>query len=453
MLLFGWSCYATLLLSALVTIAVALILYAVAAPRFGRVLSGFAAIAFVASSIVQPGTAELMLDNVIALLCLLSLLSYRGYLDTGRMIYSFSFGLLAAVGLLIKGNAGCLALLPVFAILIGGNWKLALRWSYWLPALIVAVVAGPWYILTYAQISPGFRYHWGSEFVFVAVPSNAHIMIAAFGPLLFALGVAGFIAVLWRPRPSPANNLNVAAAALLAAVMTFQSIVPAAIQDRYLAPAMPPLTLLAAYAIWLGVTRWFGARRELSFAVVALLLCVSALPWVRDVPPKLRFGIIDAAKQVWAQRKSDNPSVLIVMDGAPEAAAIAELAMNDPARPSLFAVRGSRLLGGGGYNNQDYSPRFESPRDVMAAIDSYAIPLVLLRNVTGQNKWRHIDQVEQARARQPDRWELLYRTGPANATIDLYRIRGNADLKADVDRLTALSAPHGLADKEYKTEK
>ena len=89
----------------------------------------------------------------------------------------------------------------------------------------------------------------------------------------------------------------------------------------------------------------------------------------------------------------------------------------------------------------------------MAAIDSYAIPLVLLRNVTGQNKWRHIDQVEQARARQPDRWELLYRTGPANATIDLYRIRGNADLKADVDRLTALSAPHGLADKEYKTEK
>ena len=229
-----------------------------------------------------------MLDNVIALLCLLSLLSYRGYLDTGRMIYSFSFGLLAAVGLLIKGNAGCLALLPVFAILIGGNWKLALRWSYWLPALIVAVVAGPWYILTYAQISPGFRYHWGSEFVFVAVPSNAHIMIAAFGPLLFALGVAGFIAVLRRPRPSPANNLNVAAAALLAAVMTFQSIVPAAIQeDRYLAPAMPPLTLLAAYAIWLGVTRWFGGRHELSFAVVALLLCVSALPWVRDVPPKL----------------------------------------------------------------------------------------------------------------------------------------------------------------------
>lgn len=444
MLLFGWSRTAVLLLSASVTTAVALILYAVAAPRFGRILGGFTAAAFVASPIVQQGSDAVMLDGSVALLCLLALLAYWRYLDTGRAMYSLLFGLVATAGLLIKGNAGCLALLPIFALLIGRHWRQLRRWSFWLPAPIVIVLAGPWYVLTYGLIAVGFRYHWGWDYTSVAIPANLRIMLTAFGPLLLAAGVAGFIAVCRRPRSGPGDNLMIATAALLAAVLTFQSVAPAAIQGRYLAPALPPLLLLAAYMVRLGAERWFESRREQLVVVAAGLLCLAALPWVLDAPPKRQFGMIDAARQVWTHRLPGNPSVLIAAEGAAESAVIAELAMNDPARPNLFAVRGSRLLGGGGYNAEDYVPRFKTPQEVMAAIDSYAIPLVLVRSMPGHKQWAHIDQVEQARALQPTRWELLYQGGSKSAPVELYRIRGNANAKANIDRLKALSAPHAL---------
>ncbi len=445
MLLFGWSRSAMLLLSASVTCAAALILYGIAAPRFGRVTGGLTAVAFVASPLVQEGSAGLMLDGPVALLCLLALLAYWRYLDTRQARYALLFGLVAAAGLLIKRNAGCLALVPVFALLIGRDWRAPRRWSFWLPALVVIVLTAPWYVLTYGLVAAGFRFTWGWDYISVAVPANLGILLEGVGPLLLAAGVGGFLAICRRPRPGPDSNLMVVAAALFAAVLTFQSVVPAAIQDRYLAPALPPLLLLAVNTVWHAVTRWFGMPRERAAAIAVGLLCLAALPSVVDVAPKRQLGLMEAAREVWKRRLPNNPSILIVADGAGEGAAVAELAMDDPARPSLFAVRGSRLLGGGGYNNQDYLPRFHAPGEVMAAIDDYAIPLVLVRGLPGHNPWLHIDQVEQARALQPDRWELLYRGDADGIPVELFRIRGNAGRNADIDRLRALSAPRALS--------
>ena len=95
MLLFGWSRTAALLLSASVTAAVGLVLYAVAAPRFGRILGGFTAVAFVSSPLVQQGSDAVMLDGSITLLCLLALLAYwRSQLSphSGRGEYAVELG-------------------------------------------------------------------------------------------------------------------------------------------------------------------------------------------------------------------------------------------------------------------------------------------------------------------------------------------------------------------------
>jgi hypothetical protein len=449
MLLFGCGRDATILLSGVVTATVALLLYAVAAPRFGRVQAGLLAGVYVLSPIVQRGSDAVMLDGSITLVCLLGLLAYRRYLETGRARYSLLFGLLAAAGLLVKGNAACLALLPVFALAIGGDWRPLHRWSFWLPAAVVPVLVGPWYWLTYAQIAPGFRYHWGWSFTSVAVPANLGILLNGVGPLLLAAGAAGWVMVARRPPPGGDRLLLVVTAALFAAGLVFQSIVPAALEGRYLAPALPPLLLLAAFAVQRGGARWLrGPRRAWGADIAVALLCLGVLPGALALAPKRQFGLVEAARRVWAARVPDNPSVLVVADGAEEGAAVAELAMRDPARPSLFAVRGSRLLGGGGYNTEDYVPRFHDPRAVIAAIDSYAIPLVLIRTAPGHNGWAHIDQVAQARALQPTRWELLYQGdggGPDGAQVQLYRLGDNATRRADVGRLEALSAPRHLA--------
>lgn len=441
MLLFGWSRAAVLLLPAAITTSIALALYTLAAPQFGRALGAFCAVAYVASPIVQQDTAALMLDGSVALLCFGAALAYWRYLDTGRAVFSLLFGLLAAAGLLTKGNAACVALLPPFAVLLSREWRLWRRWSFWLPVPVVLLLAGPWYLLTYGQVAVGFRYHWGWDYTSIAVPANTAILLTAFGPLLLPLGLAGFVAVCRAPRGPGGDRFLAAMAALLAAVLTFQALAPAAIQDRYLAPALPPLLLLAAHFLRLVADR-FGVRRGPAAAAMACVFCITALPWVLSVAPKPRFGMIEAARTIWAHRLPDNPSVLIATDDRAEGAALAELAMNDTARPSLFAVRGSRLLGGGGYNTHEYEARFQTAQEVIDAIDDYAIPLVLVRKPLHRAVWRHVDQLDQARQAQPDRWELVYEGDQGQ--VRLYRLRGNDEAKADLGRLRALSAPRSL---------
>jgi len=437
MLLAGTTRAAALALSAVIAALTGTIICAVAVRQAGRVVGILAGVAFVISPIVQEGSSAVMLDLPIALLCLGAALAYAAWLRAAWWGWALAFALLAVAALLVKGNGACLALLPPFVVLIGWRWDLLRRWTFWLPVPVVGVLAGPWYAMTYGQVEAGFRYSWGWTYVHTALVENSAILLSGIGPALLGAGAIGFVAACARQR-RPGNDI-ICMAALLAAVCVFQTVVPAAIQDRYLAPALPPLLILVA---------WVVARLLRSppwrTAVMAALV-VALLPNAIAMAPKSRFGMLEAAAQVWANRPPANPAVLVASDGAAEGAAVAALAERDPARPSLFAVRGSRLLGGGGYNRADYQPRFASPQDVMAAIDDYAIPLVILRTLEGGDEWAHVDQVAQAARLFPDRWELLWHDSEPGYMVQLFRIKDNATRSGELARLQALSAPQHLA--------
>jgi hypothetical protein len=449
MLMFGTGRASVMLLSALATAAVGAILYAAAAPRFGRIIAALAALIYVISPLTQKSSAELMLDVPVALLALIGANVYGTYLRTGRTRHAALFGVVAVAALLIKGNAGCIALLPPFAVLIGRRFDLLWRASFWLPAVIAAVVV-PWYWLTYALAAAGFRYQWGLDYFLVASHDNAVALLDAVGPLLLAAGVAGWLIVVW-PRRSDRDPMSIAWAALLASVWVFQSVIPAAIQDRYMQPALAPLLLLAALAArdaaaWLGARLSWRAAPSLIGGAVMAVLAAFVIPGATDIPHKLRLGLVEAAREAWTNVKADNPAVLVVAGSDAEAAAVAELAMDDPNRPSLFAIRGSRLLGGGGYNSGDYLPKYHDAAEVMAAIDEYRVPLVLFRSDVSAREWEHVQQTAEAIRRYPDRWQLIGRVELAGqAPVLLYRVGGNSDLHADLARLAALSAPHSLA--------
>jgi hypothetical protein len=225
---------------------------------------------------------------------------------------------------------------------------------------------------------------------------------------------------------------------LLSAVLIFQCLVPAAIQDRYLEPAVPPLFILATVGIW-----QLSARQDLRFALAAVV-ALAALPWITSATVKRQFDLKEAVAQIWLHRLADNPSVLIVSDGGAEGAAVAEIAMHDKDRPSMFAVRGSRLLGGGGYNSQEYQPRFRDLRQVLAAIDQYAIPLVLVRREMGRDEWAHVAQVDTARTLEPGRWRVLYHKRTPTTSVTLYELTDNDTRKIDLDRLKQLTGPRAL---------
>jgi 4-amino-4-deoxy-L-arabinose transferase-like glycosyltransferase len=452
MLPFGCGRISVLLLSAAVTSAIGLVCYAVAAPRIGRTIAGLIAIAFVASRVAQEGSAYVMLDAPITLLTLLAALTYARYMEATKTRDAVAFALLAVIGLLIKGNAGCLALLPPLAMLISRRFDLLRRPSFWLPVPIVGCLAVPWYLLTYSLISQGFRYAWGLHYVSSAVRDNSIALLVAIGPLLLAAGLCGWVAVVWSALRSKADQVMTCVAALFAAVWIFQSVVPADIQDRYLEPAFPPLLILAGAALryvldrmWGRLPVALGRMSALATLLLAIVLAASMMPSVLSVTPKTELGFIEAVPLVWQQVETHNPVVLVVARQRVEDSAVAELAMHDPHCPSLFAVRGSRLLGGGGYNNSDYKPRFDTATEVMAAIDAYRIPLVLFRTDGSTGEWAHVRQVAEAMKLYPDRWEVVGRIEGHGPPVLLLRIRGNADKLADLAHLAELTAPRSLA--------
>jgi hypothetical protein len=441
MLLFSPSRASVLLLSAAVTLATALVLYAILARRHGPLVAFVAAAIFIAAPIVQAGSQTVMLDVPNALVCLGAMLAYVRYLASGRAWDSALFAALAFVAMMVKGNGACLALLPPCAILLGRRFDLLRRGSFWLPLPIVGVLAAPWYVLTYRKAAAGFRFTWGFDYVALATTNNFDFLRNTIGLPIVLLGAAGFVLVALRPRAG--GPIAVGAASLFAAVWIFQTVVPAALQDRYLAPALPPLLILAAHALGTLLDRL--APDRLRAPLLAGLLGLAFVPTTATLVRKEHSGIIEAVRQILAHPVPNNPAVLLAADSLEEAEAVVEIAMHDRNRPNLFAVRGSRLLGGGGYNNADYEPRYHSVAEVMAAIDAQTIPIVLVRAGGGPREWEHVRQVVAATAAYPDRFQPLGRVDlPDEAPVLLYRIAGNDTRPADVANLLALSAPHGL---------
>ena len=445
MLVFSTSLASVLALSVTITTMTALLIYAQARQLGGRSAALFAACAFILAPLVQAGTSELMLDIPVALLCLCAMFAHARYVEYGTARFAIAFAVTAAAAMLIKGNAACLALLPPLTILFAWRFDLLRRFTFWLPVPIVAVIVGPWYALTYGMVAVGFRYHWGWDYVVTAGTANGAILFDTVGPVILVaalIGIGVTIARVWRRRVTP---LLSAACALVFADWIFQSIAPAAIQDRYLAPLLAPLLLLAvvgAATAATSVKRHLRTPRLVTEAGIAAILLLTIVPAAIAVPQKPTFGFMSAAPEVWKRVPANNRSVLIISNGLGEASAIAALAMYNPHRPDMIIVRGSRLLGGGGYNNDDYVARFKTVSEVTAAIDDYAIPLVLFRtNFPGAVPWSHVDQVAEAIETDPARWQQLYRSTDVNPPVMLFEVRGNERKPMDQKRLLTLTAP------------
>jgi hypothetical protein len=444
MLVFSPSRISVLLLSGVLTAALATLIYSYATSllKMPRLAGFFAAAAFSVCPIVQEGSNSVMLDMPIALLTFLAFSAYVRYVDTERWIYSALFGVLASVTMLVKGNGALLALLPPLFVILHWKWHLLRRWSFWVPVPLVGLLAGPWYFLTYGQVAAGFRYSWGLEYSKTALVENSVLLFGALGPVVAVLAVIGLV-FGWRHLSNGASSHFRSIVALFAAVWIFQTIIPAAIQDRYLAPLLPSAFLLAALG-GLILATFIGRRVSPAYAAAAVfaVAAVSMVPIALDVEPKPREGIREMAELAWQNRPMANPVVLIVASEPAEAAAVAELAMIDPARPSLFAVRGSRLLGGGGYNRQDYVPRFADAHEVAAQIQSAHVPLVLYQPDPGG--WEHVAQVEAARREAAVPWQVVGSVERNGITGSVYRLPGADGAAADLQWWADLSAPKAL---------
>jgi len=176
--------------------------------------------------------------------------------------------------------------------------------------------------------------------------------------------------------------------------------------------------------------------RNAAFVILLLLL----LPGLRTVPRRTDLGIREATETALRQMPNGNRALLVISDADGEGAAITELLRQRKPPSDVFGIRGVRLLGGGGYNNQDYEPLYQTIDQVAAALRTYRIPLLLLRDPNRPDEWAHIKQVADLVARHPGQYQLIW----AGRGGKLYKVTENSGVPGEIKLLTELSAPHAL---------
>src|SRR5438105_11655512 len=148
MTLFGWSRSSLMLLIALITAGMCTYVYMCLRDRLGRLIAAATALALLLLPVVRQYSNMVMADVLLAALMFASAVAYARYLETHRWMYSALFAVFAGLGILTKGNAITLAVLPLAAIIGSERRRFLSSWTFWFPLPVVLVVCGPWYWFT-----------------------------------------------------------------------------------------------------------------------------------------------------------------------------------------------------------------------------------------------------------------------------------------------------------------
>lgn len=426
----------------------------VTARRLGPLQGIAVAVVLLALPLLREATLVIVLDLPVALLALLAAFAYARYLARPRWQSAVLFALLASAAILTKGTGAALALVPPLAVGIGGRFDLLKRVSFWLPVPIVALLAGPWTLGTYAMAAAGFQYHWGLGFSALAGRTYAHGLLAALGGLLVAFAILGLLFAAargWEGRADrdvangdaeaeaarAADALWVALAALVIGTLAFQCLVPAGLDARYLLPVAAPLVMLAAF----GGTCLLGLLTSgwptLAGLVVSLALLFGALPSLLVEVRKLPTGM-DAAAQAFLAREAPNPLILVGADAEGEGGLVAAVAQRDRARKT-YVLRGTKMLSTSDWNAAHYTLTYPDPAALMAGLDDLGVGAVVVDTSPASQNLAHNRQLLAAAEAFPDRFHLVahYPRADGKGEARLYMLSGNG---AKVPDPAALSA-------------
>lgn len=401
----------------------------VAALTLGPLVGAAVGAVLLALPLLREATLIIMLDLPVALLVLLAILAYARYLAAPRWPAALLFGLLAAMAILTKGTGAALALMPPFALLLTGRFGLLRRLDFWLPLPVVAVLAGPWTLGTYAMAASGFQYGWGLAFTRLASETYGNGLRTAIGVPLVGLAVIGLLFAgvrAWRGgEDGQASQLWAAVGAGLLAVLAFQCIIPAGLDPRYLLPAAAPLLLLSAYGL-AGLFNLLTRSWPLITGLLAcLILLVIASPFMLQSQVKPSIGMAPAARAAMATGAA-NPLILVGSDAMGEGALVAAVAQQDRAM-LYFALRGSKLLAVSDWNGKDYAPLYPDAAALMQGIDEVGVGYVALDTAPAAQAILHNRQLGEAAAAYPDRFRLLgtYPRSDGTGEVRLYQLAGN----------------------------
>jgi 4-amino-4-deoxy-L-arabinose transferase-like glycosyltransferase len=360
---------------------------------------------------------------------------------------ALGFALLAATAVLIKGNGWLVVFIPVFHILLTANWKLLLSVRLYIAAALAAAIVVPWYMLTAKIAADGFNYQAGLPYATKALLYNLQAFGRNVTPVGGLLAVYAIVAEFRARRADPARWTIVSAViSLLLATLLLQSLVPVDIVDRYMAPALPAVVVLAVLGAVRVLARLRARTAAPALAALAVVLAAPGIAHLAQRAPKADTGIVAVTDRLAAAKP-----VLTVIDGSAstEGGFIADMAVHDRALRG-YVVRASKLLADSNFMGSTYSLKYHDTADVLAELHRLGVQHVVIVRDGGKDAYPHSAQIREALARADSGFRLgqslphRYRSGVTEvydavdpARPDIAAVR-NMGLPAKATALTKL---------------
>ena len=427
MLVFGVGRMSIMFLLAGLTSTWAFVYYRIGMPALGRRSAVMLAVLLLLLPTTQRSTSAVMPDMPMALMMLLSMSAYASYLETERTKDAFMFGLWSALALLVKYNALALALLPILCVVISGKHRLFRSKSFWLPAAVVLLIAGPWYAVMGHLVSYAADSGTASTPIRIAIAANAKGLIFLAGPIVFVLAVIGsvlvFLKISTKRESRNERSLYVTAAAMVLAVFVFHGAIYPIYDSRYLLPAAPALLWLS----WPSVRYIHSVLSAPLWVTMTALffLAIAHLAFTSEVPAKKISAYVKTRETVLTAGLQHNSAVLVSADGIGEGMLTAEFVMHDR-RPDHYVVRASKVLASQTLMGDKYRLQYQSPEEIMGALDSIPISIVVMETCSQGKCSKHQVLLTETARLYPERWRLssVIRDETASSIL-VYQLIGN----------------------------
>ena len=387
------------------TTAWAFIFYLISRTAFGTIGAAVCAVLLVLLPVTQKSTSAVMLEIPFAVMMLLAMAAYARYLERERTADALVFGLCAAMALLVKYNALALALVPPLCVILTGRHYLWRSKSFWLPAAVVLIIAGPWcwtmrHLALYAA-DMGTR----TPTLMTALAANAKNTVVVAGPVVFVLAVFGSVLIRFNIRrrlqdgSGKSYSLYVVAAAMILALFIFHTVIHR-LYLRYFLPAAPALMLLSRPSLEY-LHSVFRKRTALTVATLSLIICLHVASTF-GVPLKQTSAYVQAADAVISSGLPHKGAVFVSADAEGEGMITAEFVMRDR-RPDRYVVRASKVLATQDVMGDKYQLKYHTPEQVMSVLDSIPVAIVVMQRCPKGKCGQHENLLNEAATLYPER--------------------------------------------------
>ena len=411
------SVHSLLLLQAVLSAVLGSLIFRIASKFASLPASIMAGVLMTALPLSLKQVQLVMADTLVTILCLWATIAWAAYLNHPSKRRALEFGLIAAAAILTKGSALGLCVLPPLTVLFTRRWKLLKEPSWWLSALPVVVLAGPWMAYSARITAEGMEHIPMRQFIPEAVAFYADALPHVLGWVLTLLSIAGLIRLGIVIVRAPGSQAHPAAAfcALATGMCLIMLLVPAGLATRYMVPVISVLLVAAALA-----ADWIAGTFPKFRPAAVLVIMATGFATVADWPEKRVGGFGEAVTRAGIPTSTAEASRwLTSSDARGEGAIIAAAAFGCPQRsPSPLQIyRGSKELASSDWMGRGYAPTFTDEARLLDHLDELKIRRVFLDLSAGEARRKpHEQRLEQALRLAPDRWVLDFRQAISRAS-------------------------------------